>query len=163
MRIAKIVGAIIVLVTGMLVVPRADAADVTFAGGHYAIDGKVQVFQLRSLQNPELCLGGSPVRLRRCAGVAEPDQFWWPRNGNTWTELVNARHRDKCLEAENGGVTIGKCFQDRSGHADQWWLFGPGDGNTFAMLPNLADPTLCLDAPAQLAEYHGGRPQYWRQ
>lgn len=174
--------AVVTLSSGTYVLTKASAAAV----GINAIPPGSAVYQLRSAANTSLCLdadtngggvNGNKVQLYTCLGTSQPNQFWWPRSGVTWTELVNAKYQTKCLDADNSGgihngvkIQLWDCFNNSSTHANQWWLFGPGDNASYTTLPNLAG--LVLDAATQtignggkvqLWQYNGGSQQFWRQ
>jgi hypothetical protein len=178
--------AVVTLRSGQYVITAVSAASVGASG----IPGGSEVFQLRSQANTNLCLdadtngggvNGNKVQLYTCLGVTQPNQFWWPRSGNTWTELVNVKYQTKCLDADNSQgihngvrVQLWDCFDNSTLHANQWWLFGPGDGATYVILPNLAGNLARLELDAatqtigdggkvQLWEYNGGPQQHWRQ
>jgi len=145
-----------------------------------SIPSGAEVFQLRNGANQNLCLDaktqdggvdGNTVQLFTCLGTGQPNQFWWPRSWTTpghdvYTELVNVAYQTKCLDADNvGGLAAGRkvqlwnCFDDSVNHANQWWLFGPGDNASYTTLPNKGGG-FNLDAATQTIG-NGGRVQIW--
>ena len=154
-----------------------------------ATPNSITVYELVNYQDDK-CLdaatqgiygSGDKVQVWACFNdpSGHPNQWWWPaQSANGYTELVNYQS-GLCLDADNSrgfldGAKVQEwtCFNDPSGHPNQWWYFGPHGQTT--TLPNLwgggskvldaASPWINYDGDyVQLWSYLGGSNQFWWQ
>jgi hypothetical protein len=126
----------------------------------------------RCLDAPTQQLGidGNKIQLWDCFNdiKAHGNQWWIPVfTTSGYTEIVNVAS-GLCLDADNSrgfvnGAIVQEwaCFDDSTGHPNQWWNYGPIGFST--ILPNLwGSGAKLLDAATQSIDRNGTLVQIWQ-